>query len=159
MSLFEDSRFIYRDTFFVFFQQQHRPTLKQMEAMLVGLGSKYEVSSPRESAGKFESITVHSPQDYSAMDIVFIDGEEVRDQIQELKIEFKAMTLTGDDHKKITSLEKCDNRLDVFHFAELSNEEDDEDEILDPGGLLLVLERLAKLCHGVSYDPQSQSLL
>ena len=159
MSLFEDSRFVYRDTFFVFFQQKNRPSLKSVESMLAGLGDKYESSNARESAGKFDSITVHSPQDYSAMDITYIDGEEVRDQIQDLKTEFRTMTLTGDDHQKIADLEKCDGRLDVFHFAELSNEEVDEDEVLDPGGLLLVLERLARLSNGVSYDPQSQSLL
>ena len=158
MSLFEDSHFVYRDTFFVYFQQSDRPTAEQVQAVLAELGDKYECGELRQSDGKFESISVRSPQDYSAMDITFVAGDEVREQVKDMMNEFKIMTLTGDDRKKIAVFEQCDARLDVFHFEQVS-EAEEEDEILDPGGLLLVLERLARVCNGISLDPQSQTLL
>lgn len=158
MSLFEDNRFVYRDTFFVYFQHPHRPTADEVAQVLKKLGDKYEFSSLKSTDGKFESISVHSPQDYSAMDITCIIGEEVREQIKDMMNEFKTMTLTGEDREKLSLFEKCDSRLDVYHFEEVS-EAEEEDEVLDPGGLLLVMGKLARLCHGVGLDPQSQTLL
>jgi hypothetical protein len=158
VSLFEDNRFVYRDTFFVYLQDNNRPQLEQVKSALAELGDKYELGNARDNDGKFESITVYSPQDYSAMDITFVRGEEVLEQIKEMMNEFKLMTLSGDDRKKLEIFEKCDVRLDVFHFEQVS-EAQEGDEILDPGGLLLVMESLANLCHGVSLDPQSQTLL
>jgi hypothetical protein len=158
MSLFEDSRFNYRDTFFIFFQNQHRPTAAEVQAAIENLGSKYDFENLKEDDGKFDSVTVHSPQDYSGMDINQIGGEEVTLQVKDLMNEFKLVTLTGDDRKKLAMMEQCDSRMDVFHFEQIF-EGTDEDEILDPGGLLLVLEKLANLCHGISFDPQSQTML
>jgi hypothetical protein len=158
VSLFEDSRFVYRDTFFVYFQLSDRPSGEQVQAVLTELGDKYACGELRQTDGKFESISVLSPQDYSAMDITFVSGDEVREQIKDMMTDFKVMTLTGDDRKKVAVFETCDARLDVFHFEQVS-EGEEEDEILDPGGLLLVLERLARVCNGISLDPQSQTLL
>ena len=92
------------------------------------------------------------------MDVTYVEGEEVTEQISEMMNEFKLMTLTGDDRKKLEIFQNCDARFDVFHFEQIS-EALEEDEILDPGGLLLVMARLAELCGGVSLDPQSQTLL
>ena len=38
-------------------------------------------------------------------------------------------------------------------------EEDEPDEILDPSALLLVLEALARLTHGIAIDPQAGTVL
>lgn len=158
MSLFEDNRFVYRDTFFVFFKRENRPDADKVAAVLAELGDKYETSNLRESDGKFESITIHSPQDYSAMDVTYVDGDEVTEQVKDLMNEFKLMTLTGDDREKLKVFENCDARFDVFHFEQVS-EALEEDEILDPGGVLLVMSQLAQQCDGISLDPQSQTLL
>jgi len=158
MSLFEDSRFIYRDTFFVYFQNQHRPTAADVKAAIDSLGSKYDFENLKEADGKFESVTVHSPQDNSGMDIVLISGEEIKLQVKSLLNELKLVTLTKDDRKKLSLIEQCDARIDVFHFEQVVDE-NEEEEILDPGGLLLVLEKLANLCQGISFDPQSETML
>ena len=38
-------------------------------------------------------------------------------------------------------------------------DEEEQDEMIDPGALLTVLERLAKLCNGVGFDPAASSVL
>lgn len=159
MSLFEDNRYLYRDTLFVLFPRENRPTLGRVQALLEKLGGKYELANPKETQGRFESATLFSPQDFSAMDVVYMEGEEVREQVSEIIRDFRTITLMGGDREKLKLLETCDARLDVFHFAEIGEGDDEDDDILDPGGLLLFLERMAELTAGVSYDPQSQALL
>lgn len=157
MSLFEDCRYTYRDTFFVFFEKKNLPTTEKIQAGLAQLGSRYELHKSTEKNGKFESLTFISPYDFSGMDIALVVGSEVQSQIKELMDEFKTMTLTGSETNKLSQLRQCDCRFDIFHFERI--EDEDNDEFLDPGGLLLVLEQLSQLCSGIALDPQSQSLL
>jgi hypothetical protein len=158
VSLFEDNRFVYRDTFFVYYKKQDRPNVENVKAFLAEMGNKYQTTNLKDSDGKFESMTIHSPQDYSAMDVTYLEGEEVVEQVSEMMKDFILMTLTGEDQQKLKIFQNCDARFDVFHFEQIA-EGQEEDEILDPGGLLLVMNNLAELCHGVSLDPQSQTLL
>ncbi len=158
MSLFEDPRYVYRDTFFVLFQDENRPTADQVKRALGDLGNRYTISDCRLVAENLESITVVSPYDFSAMDITYVAGDEVLGQVKELMQQFKAITLMGDDAKKLQQLSKANARFDIFHFEKLNQDEDD-DQQLDPGGLLLVVERLADLVKGVGLDPQSLSLM
>ena len=157
MSLFEDNRYQYRDTFFVFFQKENRPSLDKIEATLADLGSRYETMKKSENNGEFESLTFASPYDFTAMDIVVVEGEEVETQISDLMEDFRTMTLTGDDTEKLDSLRNCDARFDIFHFEQTDGQSNDE--FLDPGGLLLVMQKLSVLSEGIALDPQSQSLL
>ena len=106
MSLFEDETYVYRDTFFVHFQNQNRPTGGQVKAAIASLGDKYELSNLRENDGRFESLTIRSPHDSSAMDITFVQGEEVTEQVKDLMGEFRTITLSGDDHKKTENPER-----------------------------------------------------
>ncbi|MFK7766954.1 MAG: hypothetical protein AB8B55_07005 [Mariniblastus sp.] len=157
MSLFEDENYVYRDTFFVHFQNKNRPTGKQVKDAIQSLGDKYEQSSLRENDGKFESLTIRSPHDSSAMDISLVEGEEVTEQVTDLMGEFRTMTLSGDEHEKLKILSGCNARFDILHFEQKSDAS--EEDMLDPGGLLLVMERLSQTCNGVGLDPQSRTLL
>lgn len=159
MSLFEDNRFEYRDTFFVFFRAEKRPSREDIEALIKKLGSRYQAKDLRDDEGKFDSVCILSPQDYSAMDIVCVDGDDVREKLQEIIAEFKTMTLTKDDRQRIGQIAQADCRFDVFHFGQVSDSGDGDDDFLDPGGLMAVLELLAELTDGVGYDPQSQALV
>lgn len=161
MSLFEDFRYVYRDTFFIFFLKKNCPLLNDFEACIESLGDKFDLQNIKHSIKndqkRLESGTIVSPQDRSAMDVVYVEGPEVQEQVAQIFQEFRSVTLTGDDRQNLERLTHCDARFDIFHFAEVT-EGVDEDEILDPGGLLLVMSSLAELTGGVSFDPQSQDL-
>ena len=157
MSLFEDNKYQYHDTFFVFFSKENRPSADKIQACVAELGSKYESLNVHDVDGDFESISVLSPHDCSAMDIAYVQGEEVTGQIEDLMEEFQSITLMGDDSKKLVKVQNCDARFDIFHFEQISVTSGEE--ILDPGGLLLVMEKLTELVEGVGLDPQSQSLM
>ncbi len=158
MSLFGNNQYQYRETYFVLFSEKNLPSAEKMQQVLGALGPRYETVNLVEDESGFESMTVKSPRDFSAMDIVFTRGEEVVAQIQEVLEAARTMTLTGDDAKKLARLGKFDSRFDIFHFEEIATATDD-DQFLDPGGLLLVLESLAELCQGVALDPQTQSIM
>lgn len=160
MSLFGDDSYQWRETYFVMFRVPDRPLLDQVLACLKQGQERYQVTDPRADAhGRFESATVVSPDDFSGMDITYVTGEEVTDQIEELTREITRSTLTDDDHKKLARLQQCDARLDIYHFENMAGVQDLEEEYLDPGSLIIVLRRLARLCHGVGIDPQSGSLM
>ena len=157
MSLFENDQYEYCDTFFVFLQQENVPTAKAVEASIAELGPRYTVENIKENDGKFVSATVRSPADFSGMDLIYVAGEEVEDQLKSLSEELRNMTLHGGAQDSLKKLLSSTARYDVFHFEEKNA--NNEDEFLDPGGLLLVLGKVAATCDGVGYDPQSQDLL
>ena len=157
MSLFENDLYQWRETYFVLFQEQHRPTAQQFRNDLEQLGSRYEVKETRaDDDGLAESATIYSPYDFAAMDITYLAGEEVTQQVEELLQQLKSSSLSDQEQRQLQRLKKCNARFDVYHFEETTGE---EDEFLDPGALLIVLERLTKICHGVGVDPQSGALM
>lgn len=160
MSLFGDRNYQYRDTYFVLFPRANRPGEEKLKAMLKELGGKFESGEIRHSNGQIESLTLIDPQDYSAMDIAYVEGEDVLAQIKEIREEFRAITVRGEDLEKLNRLKAFDARFDIFHFEQVvESDGDNDDEYVDPGGLLLLMDKLVEVCGGVGYDPQSQSLI
>ena len=161
MSLFADSRYQWRETYFVLFDHKHRPKAEEVQAALAELGPRLEVSELVENKwGQLESMTVLSHADAAGMDVTFVEGEEVKEQIAQLKQEWKGKKADAKEKPHLERVLHANARFDVFHFEEVSYMPDEEDDgPLDPGTLLLVLNRLARLCHGEALDPQTGELL
>lgn len=159
MSLFQDKEFEWRDTYFVLFQRAKRPQLDLVRTAVQKLNSHFEITSASgDDDGLFEAMTVRSPEDGAALDISFLEGEDVVEQRESLARELKGSIRESADEKKLARLPRCDARFDVLHFEQL-HREGDEEEIFDPGALLAVVETLAKMTGGVGVDPQSGTML
>ena len=163
MSLFEKPGYQWRETFFVMFQADDRPTAKKMEKSLLELSRRFVINDVRsDEEGLIESLTLESPNDSAAMDISCVVGEEVQEQIPGLVEEIKANIESEEERIILKRLNKSTARLDVFHFEcamDAFMDPDNDEEFMDPGGLLIVLDHLADLCKGVVVDPQAGSLL
>jgi hypothetical protein len=160
MSLFADERYQWRETYFVLFRSPDRPLASDVASLLCQGNERHEVTDVQaDEYGRFESLTLFSPDDFSAMDITFVTGEEVAEQVNELSCEIAKSTLTDEGRKKLARLQHCDARFDVYHFERIAERQSEDEDYLDPGSLLIVLGRLAKLCHGVSVDPQTGTLM
>jgi hypothetical protein len=161
MSLFADSRYQWRETYFVLFEKKHRPKAADVKKALAEIGSRIEVSHLQATKDGFlDSMTVLSHADSAGMDVTFVTGEEVKEQLVEIKEEWQSRKLDQTEKLQLARLLHADSRYDVFHFEEVTDFPGDEEEgPLDPGTLLLVLTRLGKLCHGQCLDPQSGELL
>lgn len=162
MSLFANDRYRWRETYFVLFDEADCPAPQALVEALRELGAGYQVKEVRTGkAGELESLTVVSPNDLSAMDISYGSGEEVVEQIAEWRTELQRGARTPREKTRLQRLAACNARFEVYHFEEVAAvaAEDDEEEFMDPGSLLLVLKCLAKLCQGLVYDPQSGTLM
>jgi hypothetical protein len=161
MSTFEDKNYRWRETYFVLFDVKKRPKLQAVVKAVQSLNPRYELRNLNaDDHGRIESLTVISPDDYAAMDICFDSGEEVLEQgaalVADLK-KFAVDTCADIPEEKILSYS---GRFDVLHFERIGETLDEEDdEMLDPSALLVVLESLAKLTDGVAVDPQSGTIL
>src|SRR5665647_1725669 len=96
MSTFERDEFKWRETYFVMFDSAKRPTLKTVERVLRDLSERFELSNASaDEDGRFESITIMSPDDYAALDISFESGEEVLEQGAALEQEMNCLLYTS----------------------------------------------------------------
>lgn len=164
MSLFENSEYQWRETYFVYFDASNRPSTEVIRAMLQDLNSGYEISNVRSGeSGEFESLTLISKDDYAAMDLTCVATEEMQEQTQELVAELKENAMP-DEKDMIAKVDASNCRLEVYHFEQLvfvgaSGSEDEPDDFMDPGSLLVVLNQIADMCDGIVVDPQSNSFL
>ena len=164
MSLFENDEYQWRETFFILFAEEHRPSAKLVSQTLHKLNSRYRITQVQaDEAGKFESLTLESPDDYAAMDVSFVSGEDVVEQTARLVSDLLKSARTPDQKAAARQLNQYRCRFDVLHFEQLvfvgRVEEADEDDLMDPGALLSVMEHITRLCHGVIVDPQANCIL
>ncbi len=164
MSLFENSDYEWRETYIVLFHQDHVPQANRLRQLLEEDGGRVEVSNLHvDDNGVFESLTVVSPGDFAAMDIICTVGEEVAEQFPALVEELAPNCETDEERAQLTQISKCSARIDIFHFEQTKQgmlvSDDAEMEFMDPGGLLMVLERIADACQGIVVDPQTSSIM
>jgi len=161
MSMFEDGRYRWRETYFVLFRSGDRPMLKEVEKALRRLNDRYVLTNHNaDDDGRFDSLTLLSPDDFAALDICYIDGEEVLEQGAELAEQMEPAACEAGGTSPVSRVRQCDGRFDVLHFEEVPDPEDeDEDEMLDPSALLLVLDALAGITSGLAIDPKSGALV
>lgn len=161
MSLFADGRYQWRETYFVLFDHKHRPKAADVRRVFSDLGPRIEVQELAESEdGLLESMTVLSHADAAGMDVTYVEGDEVKEQIIQLRQEWKGKKAGLKEKPHLERALHADARFDIYHFEEITDFPDEEDDgPLDPGTLLLVLGKLARLCHGEALDPQTGELL
>ena len=165
MSMFEDKRYRWRETYFVAFHSSDRPMLETVRETLSQLSEHYSLTNlSAGDDGLIDSLTLISPEDFAALDICYIQGPEVLEQGAELAEQMRPSAVEPGLEETVKRVRQCDARFDVLHFEEVPEsrefpEEEDEEEMLDPGALLLVLGVLAKLTGGIAIDPQSGTVL
>jgi hypothetical protein len=158
--MFENDQYCWRETYFVLFDSANRPTLKKVEAALARLHARLTLTNgTADEQGAFDSITVLAPDDYAALDVSYLSGDEILEQGALLADEMET-ACDAAVRPQIARLRACDARFDVLHFEQVVTFENDEpEEMLDPTALLVVLEALAQLTGGIAVDPQAGTIL
>ena len=162
MSLFENDQYRWRETYFVQFPARNRPSLAKVRQALSTLGNGLELVNPSaDGRGRFESITILSPDDFAAIDVSFLAGEEVLEQAGELADEMTSGGCDEDIRRHAQKLRRYDGRFDVLHFEQITDfdDQDEPEGMLNPSTLLLVLDCLAQLTDGLAVDPQTGTLI
>ena len=164
MSMFEDSRYRWRETYFVLFDAKQRPLLNNATRSLAALNQRFElINAVADEAGRIDSLTLISPDDFAALDVCCTEGAEALEQAALLADEMKKLGGEGPPPVPWERLKRFDARFDVLHFEQVpedvSEDAAEDEEMLDPSTLLLVLGALAKLTGGVAVDPQAGTFL
>jgi hypothetical protein len=157
MSMFERDDYHWRETYFVMFESSRRPTLRQVEQKLSALSERFQLTEASAlEEGEFETVTVLAPDECAAVDVSYLEGEDVGTEGARLGQELRGAV----DRATIERLKACDARFDLMHFEQVdATGEDDPDETFDPSALLMVLEALVELTDGIGIDPQSGALM
>jgi hypothetical protein len=163
MSMFENRQYQWRETYFVLFDPAKRPKLEALKKRLAATGSHFTLSNcVTDKKGLIESLTVLAPDDFAALDISYLAGDEVREEARLLAKELSGNDCQREDRTKIEQLKRCEGRFDVLHFERVSDPGSaggEDEEMFDPSGLLIVLDALAELTGGIAVDPQSGAML
>jgi len=163
MSMFENNQYRWRETYFVLFDSRKRPTLETVDQALSVLSNRYVLTNlSADEEGRFDSLTLLSPDDFAALDICYTSGVEVLEHGAELAEEIGQNSGDAEDAARARRVKQCDARFDVLHFEQVpdaSGGADETEEIFDPSALLLVLNALAKVTEGIALDPQAGSVL
>ncbi len=161
MSMFEDGQYQWRETYFVLFPSQRRPKLKEVQKAVTRLHQHLTLTNlAANKDGLIESLTILAPDDFAAIDISYLSGDEVREQVAQLAEEVEPSCGCQDEKKRLENLRACDARLDIFHFEQMvDTDSEEEDGMFDPSALLMILDTLAELTGGISVDPQGGAML
>ena len=161
MSMFENDQYRWRETYFVLFDSAKRPTLKELQQTLLQMNRHYTLTNlSADEQGRFESVTVLAADDFAALDISYLDGEEVIEQGAQWANEMTTAGCQPEECEKLEQLGQRDGRFDILHFERITDFDDDgTDEMLDPGALRIVLDVLVELTGGIAVDPQAGTLL
>ncbi len=173
---------LWRETYFILFSQEHRPTLQRVARTLVQADKRLVLENLAEDEmGLFTSLLVESSEDHAALEISYEEGDVVIEQ----NLEWAKMLQKELPSAQLQQIVRSDARLDVAHFElkvagkskspadgfsggegfaavcsdEDFSEEEAEFEMLDPTCLLTVVEALAKLTNGITFDPASGEIL
>lgn len=168
----------WRETYFILFQHDRRPTLKQVASALTEANHRFQIENPEsDEGGLLESLLVESPEDHAAVEISY----EVGDAVVEQNLEWAKQLQKQLPSDQLQELIRADARLDVAHFERIrsgseedsdgaspfdggfgdvfGDEEDEPFEMLDPTCLLTVVDTLATLTDGLTFDPASGEIL
>ena len=161
MSMFENGQYRWRETYFVLFDSSRRPTLETLQRVLSGVNNRFTLTNLNaDESGRAESLTILSPDDFAALDVCYLEGEEVLEQGAILADEMETPACKPEERSKLGHIRKCNGRFDVLHFEQVVDFGDDEtDEMLDPTALLVVLDALVELTDGMAVDPQAGTML
>jgi hypothetical protein len=159
-SLFQNDRYRWRETYFVLFDASRRPTLERLQHRLSRLTGRFTLTNlSADPSGRFQRLTVLAPDDFAALDISYLEGEEVLEQADRLVDEMQTTDCRPEDRVRLDRLRRCDGRFDVLHFEQIVSFDDESDEVLDPSALLVVLQALAEETGGLAVDPQASTFL
>lgn len=119
MSTFEDDQYHWRETYFVLFDPQRRPMLEEVRQQLLSRFPSLIIRSEQaNSQGQLEMLSIQSPEDSSAVDLVYQEGQQVLLEIAAIADDLEQSNKSRKNRKKLDRARKCSARLDLLHFEQ-----------------------------------------
>ena len=121
MTLFDDNRYDWRETYFVYFESAHRPKLPEIRRALKTYAPLfYILDSKAEPDGNLVAITIASYENHAALEIVYREGKDVLNEIQQF-VHSLQTDATTEERMKLKKIVQCKTRFDVNHFEQTAD--------------------------------------
>ena len=120
MTLFEDDRYDWRETYFVCFESSHRPKLPEIRRALKTYTSFFCIlNSKADLHENLVEMTIASYEDHAALEIVYREGHGVLTEAKQLVKSLKKEA-NAEERAQLQKIVQCKTRFDVHHFEQLA---------------------------------------
>ena len=120
MSMFDDSRYCWRETYLVMLDRLRRPMMSEMVQRLQKMNERLKITVARGNVnGLFEFLIVVAPNDNAAVEIQFHEGDEVAQEFSSLADELERHELSVKERKKIARARKFSAKIELLHFEQI----------------------------------------
>lgn len=120
MSLFDDTRYSWRETYFVFFDPRRRPLLDAVHHELDNHAGTFRILDQQVNAeGLFRRLTLASYEDHAALEIVYHQGKAVADEIHAL-VETLFSACTPKEKEQLDKVLSFRAKFDILHFEQMA---------------------------------------
>jgi len=118
MTFFDDDRYDWRETYFVYFESSHRPKLPEVRHALKTHTPLLEVLDSKADANEnLIAITIASYEDHAALEITYREGNEILAEAKHLFHTLKKEA-SAKELSQLGKIVQCPTRFDVHHFEQ-----------------------------------------
>ena len=120
MSMFEDDRYCWRETYLVMLDRLKHPKTSEVVQGLKKLKGRIEIGNTQSNAsGLLESLVVISPNDSSAVELQYREGSDVILQFDSLADELERHDPAVGERKKIARAREFSAKIELLHFEQV----------------------------------------
>ena len=118
MTLFDDDRYDWLETYFVYFESAHRPQLPDVRRALKVYAPFFHIlSSKADPSGNLVEMTVASYENHAALEIIYREGNDILDEAKHLVRSLKN-DASEEERTQLQKIVHCKVRFDVHHFEQ-----------------------------------------
>ena len=118
MTLFEDNRYNWRETYFVYFESSHRPKLTEVRRALKIDAPLFSIlDSKADYQGHLVAMTIASYENHAALEMVYREGNDVLHESQHLVQSLKEEA-TPKELAQLQKIVRYKTRFDIHHFEQ-----------------------------------------
>ena len=121
MTLFDDNRYDWRETYFVYFESAFRPKLPEIRHALRTHAPFLSVLDVKaEPDGSLVEITIASYEDHAALEIVYKEGDNISAEARHFALTLKE-DASEEERIKLQKMALCNTRFDIHHFEQTAD--------------------------------------
>jgi len=127
MSMFDDNRFCWRETYLVMLDRLKRPVAAEAVRRLQKLDKRFEITMPGDAKScdcanrLLESLVVVAPNDSAAVEIRYGEGAEVVKEFATLADELERHEPSAKERKKIARARELTAKIELLHFEQIQD--------------------------------------
>jgi hypothetical protein len=122
MSMFDDNRYCWRETYLVMLDRRKRPLVAETGQRLKKLDGRLEITIPQTNADDLlESLVVVSPNDSAAVEIRYSEGTEVVKEFAALADELERHEPNAKERNKIAGAREMTAKIELLHFEQIQD--------------------------------------